>query len=84
MSLTHSLLASGPGSGREGSREGGGWTGAESGSRPGSWSVRPVAGAGDEGAKGREGAWGVLLVEADRGHNPAHAPHSGGSCVLRH
>lgn len=84
MSLTHSPLVSGPGSDQGGSQEGGGWTGAESGSRQGSWSVRPAAGAGGEGARGREGASGVPLVEADRGNNPAHVPHSGGSCVLRH
>lgn len=82
VSLTRSLLGWGPGSGLEESRGGEGWPGAESGSHLGSWSVQPVADAGGEGARGREGASGEPLVEADRVHSSAHVPHSGGSCVL--
>ncbi len=84
VSLTHSLLVWGPDSGQEESQEDEGWTGAKSGSHPGSWSAQPAAGAGGEGAKGREGALGELLVEADRGHCSAHVPYSGGSCVLQY
>lgn len=39
VSPTHSPLVWGPGSGQEESQAGEGWTGAESGSRLGSWSV---------------------------------------------
>lgn len=53
-----------------------------SGSRLGSWSVQPAAGAGDEGARGIEGALGEPLVEADREHSSARVPYSGGSYVL--
>lgn len=39
---------------------------------------------GGEGARGREGALGELLVVADRGHSSARVPHSCGSCVLQY
>lgn len=83
VSLTRSLLVWGPDSGQEESQGGEGWTGAESDSRPGSWSVQPAAGAGGEGAKGREGALEEPLVEAGRGHCSARVPHSDGSYVLQ-
>lgn len=70
----------GPGSGQEESLGGEGWTGAESGSRLGSWSEQPAAGAGDEGVRGREGASGEPLVEADHEHSSARVPQSGGNC----
>lgn len=82
VSLTRSLLVWGPGSGREESQGGEGWSAAGSGSRLGSWSVQPVAGAGGEGAGGREGALVEPLVEADREHSSARVP--GGSCALRY
>lgn len=83
-SLTRSLLAWGPGSGPGASQGGEGWTGAESGSRLGSWSAQPVAGAGGEGVRGREAASGEPQAEADRGHSSGRAPHSGGSRALRY
>lgn len=82
VSLTHSLLVWVPGSGQAESQGGEGWTGVESGSRQGSWSAQPAAGAGGEGARGREGASGEHPLEADREHSSAHVSHSGGSCVL--
>lgn len=45
-----------PGSGREGSQGYVGWTGAKSGSRRGSLSARPAAGAAGEEARGTVGA----------------------------
>lgn len=83
-SRTRSPPAWAPGSGREASQGGEGWTAAGSGSRLGSWSAQPAAGAGGEGAMGREGALGELLVEADREHSSARVPRLGGSCVLRY
>lgn len=71
----------GPGSGQEESQGGEGWTGAESGSRPGSWNVWQAAGAGDEGVGGRGGASGERLVVADHEHSSAPVPHSGGNCA---
>lgn len=83
MSPTRSPLAWGPGSSREESRGGEGWTGAESGSRLDSWSVRPAAGAADGGVRGTEGASGVRL-EACHERSFARVSHSSGNCALQY
>lgn len=83
MSRTHSLLVWGPGNGQEESRGGGGWTGSKSGSHLDSWSVQPVAGAGDEGIRGREGVL-VEHLEADHEHSFARVSCSCGNCGVRY
>lgn len=81
VSPTRSLLALEPGSGREESRAGEGWSGAGTGSRLGSWSGQLVVGVGDEGAVGTRGALVERRVEVDRGYSSVHMPQSCGICV---
>lgn len=60
-----------------------GWTGAESGSRLGSWNGQTAAGAGGEAVRGREVVLGGPQMAADREHSSARVPQRGGNRVLR-